>query len=115
VRRLRWGSFIASGLITGIAGVTSVGISGAANPTLGASFLLPAFAAAFLGGTTIRPGRFNPWGSIIAVYFLITGITGLQLLGVKSFVQELFFGGALVVGVILSQATQRRMAARANT
>jgi ribose transport system permease protein len=115
VRRLRWGAFVASGLITGIAGVTAVGISGAANPTLGASFLLPAFAAAFLGGTTIRPGRFNPWGSIIAVYFLITGITGLQLLGVKSFVQELFFGGALVIGVILSQVTQRRMAARANT
>lgn len=93
----------------------AVGISGAAKPTLGASFLLPAFAAAFLGGTVIRPGRFNPWGSIIAVYFLVTGITGLQLLGVKSFVQELFFGGALVIGVILSQATQRRMAAQANT
>ena len=115
VRRLRWGSFIAAGLITGVAGVTAVGISGAANPTLGASFLLPAFAAAFLGGTTINPGRFNPWGTIIAVYFLVTGITGLQLMGVKSFVQELFFGGALVIGVILSQQTRRRMAARATT
>ena len=40
-----------------------------------------------------QPGRFNPWGTIIAVYFLVTGITGLQLMGVKSFVQELFFGG----------------------
>ena len=115
VRRLRWVSFVASGLITGVAGVTAVGISGAANPTLGASFLLPAFAAAFLGGTTINPGRFNPWGTIIAVYFLVTGITGLQLMGVKSFVQELFFGGALVIGVILSQQTRRRMAARATT
>ena len=37
----------------------------------------------------VVPGRFNPWGAIIAVYFLATGITGLQLLGVESFVQQL--------------------------
>ena len=67
------------------------------------SFLLPAFAAAFLGATTIMPGRFNPIGSIAAVYFLVTGITGLQLLGVQTFVQQLFYGGALVLAVALSQ------------
>ncbi len=44
--------------------------------------LLPAFAAAFLGATTILPGRFNPWGVIVAVYFLATGITGLTMLGI---------------------------------
>ena len=33
-------------------------------------FLLPAFAAVFLGATAITPGRFNPWGTLIAVYFL---------------------------------------------
>jgi len=113
VRRIRWGAFVASGAIAAIAGVAFIGTTGAANPSSGAGFLLPAFAAAFLGGTTINPGRFNPWGSVIAVYFLVTGITGLQLLGVQSFVQQLFFGGALVIGVILSQLTRRRMAARA--
>lgn len=115
VRRLRWGAFIASGLIAGIAGVTHVGTTGSANPVSGLNFLLPAFAAAFLGGTTIKPGRFNPWGSVIAVYFLYTGITGLQLMGVQSFVQNLFFGEALVIAVVLSQQTRRRMAARAST
>lgn len=115
VRRIRWGAFVASGAIAGIAGVAFIGTTGAANPSSGAGFLLPAFAAAFLGGTTINPGKFNAWGSIIAVYFLATGITGLQLMGVQSFVQQLFFGGALVIGVILSQLTRRRMAARAAT
>jgi ribose transport system permease protein len=110
VMRIRWGAMTVSGLIAGLAGVLYVGTTGAADPTSGASFLLPAFAAAFLGATTIMPGRFNPWGAFVATYFLVTGITGLQLLGVQSFVQQLFYGGALVVSVALSQLARRRQA-----
>jgi ribose transport system permease protein len=111
VDRLRWGAFIASGLISAFAGILYVGTTGAADPTSGTQFLLPAFAAAFLGGTTIKPGRFNPWGTVIATYFLVTGITGLQLVGVQSFVQQLFYGGALVLAVVLSQIARSREAA----
>jgi len=32
----------------------------------------------------------------------VTGITGLSILGVHTFVQDLFYGGALVVAVALS-------------
>jgi len=108
VRRLRWGAMVASGVISAFAGVLYAGTLGSADPTSGLQFLLPAFAAAFLGATTIQPGRFNPIGSIAAVYFLVTGITGLQLLGVQTFVQQLFYGGALVLAVALSQLARRR-------
>jgi ribose transport system permease protein len=108
VSRLRWGALATSGLISAFAGVLYVGTLGSADPTSSLSFLLPAFAAAFLGATTIMPGRFNPIGSIAAVYFLVTGITGLQLLGVQTFVQQLFYGGALVLAVALSQFARRR-------
>jgi ribose transport system permease protein len=108
VRRVRWSAFAVSGLISAFAGVLYAGTLGSADPTSGLSFLLPAFAAAFLGATTIMPGRFNPIGSIAAVYFLVTGITGLQLLGVQTFVQQLFYGGALVLAVALSQFARRR-------
>ncbi len=106
--RLRWGALVASGMISAFAGVLYAGTLGSADPTSSLSFLLPAFAAAFLGATTIMPGRFNPLGSIAAVYFLVTGITGLQLLGVQTFVQQLFYGGALVLAVALSQLARRR-------
>jgi len=112
VMRMRWGAFVASGVISAFAGVLYAGTLGSADPTSGLSFLLPAFAAAFLGATTIMPGRFNPLGSIAAVYFLVTGITGLQLLGVQTFVQQLFYGGALVLAVALSQLARRRDAVR---
>jgi ribose transport system permease protein len=108
VGRLRWGALVASGTLAAVAGVVYAGTTGAADPSSGLQFLLPAFAAAFLGATAIQPGRFNPWGSIIAVYFLVTGITGLQLIGVKSYVQQLFYGGALVLAVALSQLARRR-------
>lgn len=112
VARLRWGAFIVSGAISAFGGVLYAGTLGSADPTSGLSFLLPAFAAAFLGATTIMPGRFNPIGSIAAVYFLVTGITGLQLLGVQTFVQQLFYGGALVLAVALSQLARRRGVSR---
>ena len=108
VQRLRVGAMVASGVISAGAGVLYVGTIGGADPTSGLSFLLPAFAAAFLGATAIVPGRFNPWGSFVAVYFLVTGITGLTLLGVESFVQDVFYGGALVLAVVLSQIARRR-------
>jgi len=108
VSRLRWGALIAGGLVSAGAGVVYAGTTGGADPTSGGSFLLPAFAAAFLGATTIVPGRFNPWGTLAAVYFLVTGITGLTILGAESYVQQLFYGGALVFAVALSQITRRR-------
>jgi ribose transport system permease protein len=110
VGRIRWAAFVASGTLSALAGVLYAGTTGGADPSSGASFLLPAFAAAFLGATSIVPGRFNPWGSLIAVYFLVTGITGLQLLGVESFVQQLFYGGALIVAVVLSRVIRGRAA-----
>ena len=110
VGRLRWGAMIASGVLAAAAGVIYAGTTGSADPTSGLNFLLPAFSAAFLGATTIQPGRFNPFGAVVAVYFLATGITGLQQLGVDTFIQQLFYGGALVLAVALSQLARRRSA-----
>ena len=106
--RVRRGCLVASSLLGAVAGVLYAGTQGAADPVSGASYLLPAFAAAFLGSTSIRPGRFNPWGALIAVYFLVVGITGLVFLGVSSFVQDMFYGGALVLAVTLSQLVRGR-------
>jgi ribose transport system permease protein len=113
VERIRLAGFVVSGLISALAGVVYAGTTGAADPTSGTQLLLPAFAAAFLGATTIYPGRFNPLGTIAAVFFLVTGITGFQLLGAQSYAQDLFYGGALVLAVALSQLARKRQALEA--
>lgn len=108
VNRIRWASLVVSSLFGALAGIVYTGIRGAADPTSGLSFMLPGFAAAFLGATSIYPGRFNPLGTVAAVYFLVSGITGLLLMGVPPFVQDLFYGGALVLAVALSQVLKSR-------
>jgi ribose transport system permease protein len=106
--RVRIACLAASGFLGALAGVLYTGTQGAADPVSGVSYQLPAFAAAFLGSTCIVPGRFNPWGTTVAVYFLVTGITGLVFLGFSSFIQEMFYGGALVIAVTLSQLVRGR-------
>lgn len=108
VGRMRLAALVGAGMLAALAGILYAGTSGSADPTSGTAQLLPAYAAAFLGATAIVPGRFNAWGTIIAVYFLATGVNGLAIIGLGSWVQDVFYGGALIVAVALSQLARRR-------
>ena len=114
VGRVRWLAFISSGLISGFAAVMYAGILGGADPSSGTSFQLPAFASIFLGAICIKPGRFNPIGTVIATYFLVTGTTGLSLMGIQTFIQDIFNGAALVIAVCMTvfvrNAQEKKMA-----
>jgi ribose transport system permease protein len=107
VDRLRWGAFLASAVISSVSGILAAGQLGAADPSVGESYLLPAYAAAFLGATTIKPGRFNAWGTVIALYLLVAGVTGIELLGASSWAEQVFDGGALVVAVTFAHLVSR--------
>jgi ribose transport system permease protein len=108
VDRIRVAGFLTSAVGSALAGIVLAGWIGSADPTIGAPFLLPAFAAAFLGATAITPGRFNPVGSFVAVYFLVTGITGLQLMGFSGWIEQVFYGASLILAVALSTLAGRR-------
>lgn len=107
VTRVRFGAFTVAGLIAGIGGVLAAASTGGFDPGVSQSYLLPIFAATFLGTAILEPGRFNPLGTLIAVYFLATGVLGLQLLGATSWVSSVFYGGVLVVAVTLSTVLHR--------
>jgi ribose transport system permease protein len=110
VSYVRVGAYLTSGLLCGLAGVISAAGLGGFNATSAREFFLPAFAAVFLGTVAVTPGRFNPVGMFIAVYFLITGIFGLQLLGYSGWVTDVFYGGVLVAAVAASAFLRRRRA-----
>ncbi len=109
VDAIRAGTLIVGSLIAGLGGVLLAGRNGSVDPNIAPALLLPAFAGAFLGSTAINPGRFNPWGTFIAVYFLAMGINGLQLLKITGWVEQVFFGAALVVGVVFSRLARRAL------
>ncbi len=108
VNRIRFGSFVAASALSGVGAVVAVAALGGYNPTTSDSYLLPTFAAVFLGTAIIEPGRFNPIGTFIGIYFLETGILGLQLLGLQAWVSPVFYGGVLVVAVTISTLLHRR-------
>ena len=108
VNRVRLGSFAAAGLIAGVGGVISSAATGGFDATVSQSYLLPIFAATFLGTAILEPGKFNPLGTLLAVYFLATGVLGLQLLGAAGWISSVFYGGVLVVAVTLSTILHRR-------
>ncbi|MER6809451.1 ABC transporter permease [Spirillospora sp. NPDC000708] len=110
VDAIRIGSFVAGSTLAGLGGVVLVASIGGFDPTSSGTYLLPAFAAVFLGTAAVRPGRFNPIGTLVAIYFLATGILGLQLLGYSGWIENVFYGTALVVAVSLATIVRRRTA-----
>jgi ribose transport system permease protein len=105
--RLTFAALIVSGMLAGLAGALLTAKLTTATPDLGPPYLLPAFAAAFLGSTQLKPGRFNVGGTIIAIFLLATGVKGLQLVGAAAWVTDLFNGIALMVAVGMSVVSQR--------
>ena len=77
VSRLRFMSLVTSGTLAGATGIVLASTLSSGSPTAGTPYLLPGFAAAFLGATQLKHGRFNAWGTVIAVVLLGTGTTGL--------------------------------------
>ena len=109
VRKHVMGAFVASGLLSGFAGVLLASRLQIGQASVGLEFLLPALVGAFLGSTTIRPGRVNVWGTLIGVAILAIGISGIQQLGGAFFVEPLFNGVTLLVSIgIAGWAQQRR-------
>jgi ribose transport system permease protein len=111
VERITIQVFMAAGVLAALAGILSTSILGSANPNIGLNYLLPAFAAVFLGAAPAGPGRFNAWGTVIAVYVLAAGISGLQQLGAAFYVEQFFNGGALLLAVALARWMAVRSAA----
>lgn len=93
---------VACGGISAAAGVLLSSSLGTGDPTTGPAYLLPAFSAVFLGSTQFREGRFNVWGTVVAVFVLATGVKGLQLAGAPVWIPELFNGAALLLAVGLA-------------
>jgi ribose transport system permease protein len=107
VDRLRFASLIVSGGLAGATGIVLASVLASGSPTAGTPYLLPAFAAAFLGATQLKHGRFNAGGTLIAVLLLGTGVTGLALANAPQWAGDMFVGVVLIAALALT-GLQRR-------
>jgi ribose transport system permease protein len=107
VRRYTVLAFVASGVLTAIAGIVLASRLRVGQASVGLEFLLPALVGVFLGSTTIKPGRFNVWGTLVGVVVLAIGISGIQQLGGEFWVEPFFNGATLIIAIAIAGYTQR--------
>jgi ribose transport system permease protein len=101
--------FVAAGILASFAGIVLQSQLQVGQSSVGQEYLLPAFTSALLGATSVRPGRVNVWGTVLAVAVLAVTVAGLNQLGAPFFVEPLFNGAMLILAVGLAvQASQRR-------
>jgi ribose transport system permease protein len=112
VDRLRFMSLVVSGVLSGFAGIVLASTLQSGSPTAGDPYLLPAFAAAFLGATQLKHGRFNAWGTIIAVLLLGTGTTGLALANAPQWAANMFVGVVLIASLAVTGLQRRQTTGR---
>ncbi len=107
--RLRFSALVVSGTVAGVGAVLLTSQVSSGSPDIGSPYLLDAFAAAFLGATQFG-GRFNAWGTVIAVLLLGTGKTGLVLVGAPVWAPSMFAGVVLLFALGLTNLEKTAMA-----
>jgi ribose transport system permease protein len=115
VDRLRFMSLVVSGSLAGATGIVLASTIGSGDPNAGTSYLLPAFAAAFLGATQLKHGRFNAFGTLIAVLLLGTGTTGLALANAPQWAADMFVGIVLIASLAVTGIQRRATAGDGGT
>jgi ribose transport system permease protein len=113
VQRYTIAAFVASGALTGIAGVLLASKLRIGQASVGLEYLLPALVGAFLGSTTIKPGRVNVWGTMVGIAILAIGIAGIQQFGGSFWVEPMFNGVTLLIAIGIAGYAQRRRGAAA--
>jgi ribose transport system permease protein len=106
---LRVGGFVVSALAAAVAGILITAQASSSFSNAGQPYLLPAFAAVFLGTTISSAGRFNVIGTVIGVVLLGVIQTGLTMLQLSTAAVNLAQGGVLLVAVLFSRIGQGRI------
>jgi ribose transport system permease protein len=101
-------AFLAAGIFSAFAGIVLQSQLEVGQSSVGPEYLLPAFTAALLGATSVRPGRVNVLGTLLAVAVLAVTVAGLNQLGAPFFVEPIFDGAMLILAVGLAVTAARR-------
>lgn len=112
VERVRVIAFVMAGLSGGLAAVLVTSSAGQYYPNLGIGYLLPAYAAAFLGLSLGGGLRFNIVGSYLGVLLLDMVSTGLTMMNQPSWMSALVQGIVLLLAVAGVAVRRRNVVGR---
>ena len=97
VWRVLLAAYVSCGLLSAIAGIVLVGITNAADLSLANVYLLPAIAAAIIGGTSIFGGRGGYAGTIVGTLILTVLDSLLTLLNAPEPIKQILYGAIILL------------------
>lgn len=107
VNRVKVIVYMISGFCSAMVGLIIASKLVAAHPATGVSFELNAIAVVVLGGTSLDGGRGSIGGTIIGAFVIGALGTGMIMVGVSSFWQQVITGSVIVFAVIIDQMQAR--------
>lgn len=108
--RILVGVFVVSGMLTALAGALLSYSLAAASPVALADTLIPAAAAAIIGGVSLSGGKGTPIGIAGGVLVLAVLRSGLTAIGLPPFAHDIVTGGVLLAVALLdADDLQRRL------
>jgi ribose/xylose/arabinose/galactoside ABC-type transport system permease subunit len=100
------------GLVTGIAAIIMVSLSGIGYIYHGNNLTLPVLSAVFLGGMSLAGGEGSIWKTVIGVTIITVIFTGLSLMNIQFYFIQIFQGLALVIIVAFYEIRKNRQVAK---
>jgi ribose transport system permease protein len=101
-------SLICTAAFAGIAGVLLAANLSGGHPEVGPGYVLPAFAAAFLGAAAHRSGTFTFIGGLYGAILLTAVTNGLVISNAADWTANVVAGLVLIGAVVLSRVARRR-------
>lgn len=105
-------AYLLAGAVAGFAGYMVSAQTGTGDPRFDPSFLLLAFAAVAIGGTSFRGGRGTVLGSVVGAGLLQLIQKTLFALGVSSFYTGIFEGALMILAVLIGSVSSLLMMRR---
>ncbi|SDO01762.1 ribose transport system permease protein [Klenkia soli] len=103
--RARWvktAAFGLSGLFAGLAGIVLTAQQQSGAPQLGDALLLPAIAAAVVGGCAITGGIGGPWRVLVGALVVTVLRVGGAVAGIDPNYQQIIYGAVVILAVALT-------------
>lgn len=96
-------AYVMSSMLAAVAGMVTVARLGAADPILGQDLLLPAVAAAVMGGADLMGGDGSMLGAVVGALLIATLQAGLTFLNVQAFYQQVAIGVVIILALLFNR------------
>jgi hypothetical protein len=95
-------AYIGASIAAGLGAILLSGLVQSPGPTPGTPYLLGPVAAVVLGGAALSGGLASPWSTWVAAFFIQILNQMLRILGLENAYQNVVFGLAIVLGMLIS-------------